>query len=123
MQLNSFNVSAPGILKMSDGEVKFGVGNGHVWLPLYYPIQPLAKPHATVMGCSWYYSPSRQPNQAAFLTQALHQPLAATCLPANSGQGPAASLGLPAYSWQLLHICSLVCLAYFFASTLVVSAA
>jgi len=30
-----------------------------------------------------------------FLAQALHQPLAATFLPANSGQGPAAAPALP----------------------------
>ena len=34
-------------------------------------------------------------DHAAFLTQALHQALASTCLPANSGQRPLASLGLP----------------------------
>jgi hypothetical protein len=44
---------------------------------------------ATVMQISRH-----QPNQA-FLAQALHQALAATCLPANSGQPPAASPGLP----------------------------
>jgi len=31
----------------------------------------------------------------AFLAQALHQALAATCLPANSGQAAAGSVGLP----------------------------
>ena len=57
----------------------------------------------------------------AFLAQALHQPLALTCLPANSGQPPQGSVALAWYSAQLLHFCSLACLGYFLASTLVVS--
>src|SRR5580765_2453437 len=54
--------------------------------------------------------------QPVFLAQALHQPAAATCLPANSGQPPAASVALPWNSWQLAQLWSLACLGYFFAS-------
>ena len=41
--------------------------------------------------------------QAAFLACPLHQPLALTARPANSGQGPLASPALPPNSAQLLH--------------------
>ena len=39
----------------------------------------------------------------AFLTYALHQPLAATARPAKIAHGPVASPDLPLYSEQLLH--------------------
>jgi len=39
----------------------------------------------------------------AFLAQDVHQPLAATCLPANRGHPPATSPALPWYNVQLLQ--------------------
>jgi hypothetical protein len=59
--------------------------------------------------------------QLAFLTHALHQPFAATCLPANKGQPPVASFGLPWNNWQVAQVCETVCVGYFLGSTLVVS--
>jgi hypothetical protein len=50
------------------------------------------------------------------LAQALHQPLPATCLPANRGQPPTASVALPWYSAQLLQSWVAACLGYFLAS-------
>jgi hypothetical protein len=44
--------------------------------------------------------------QPAFFAQALHQPVATTCLPAKKGQPPAASLALPWNSWQLPQFCA-----------------
>ena len=63
--------------------------------------------------------PCRQP---AFLFQALHQPAAATCLLAKSGQAPALSLAEPWKSWQLPQFWLAAWLGYFFPSTFVVSA-
>ena len=61
-------------------------------------------------------------SRQAFLAQALHQPLAMTCLPANSGQPPAASPALPWYSAQLPQAWLATWLGYFLASALLESA-
>lgn len=59
--------------------------------------------------------------QAAFFTQALHQAFAATTLPANSGQGPVASLALAWYSTQLAQFWPATYLGYFLTSVLLPS--
>jgi len=48
-------------------------------------------------------APAPQDAQA-FLTQAVHQPLALTILPPNMLQGPSAAPALPEYRLQLPHI-------------------
>ena len=48
-------------------------------------------------GCQWYQ---------AFFAQALHQPVAITCLPANNGQPPVVSLALPWNNWQVAQLCA-----------------
>jgi hypothetical protein len=57
----------------------------------------------------------------AFLTQALHQALPATCLPANRGQPAALSVALPWYKEQLLQFWSLAYLGYLTLSVFVPS--
>jgi hypothetical protein len=47
--------------------------------------------------------PARLTRQA-FLTHALHQPLALTNLPPNAAQGPSAAPALPEYKLQLEHV-------------------